>query len=93
VTAVWQGVALSASSGLVEELLFRGAVQPRFGVALTVLFFTLAHVQYGFTLAALEVLLAAVALAWLRRRANTTACVLLHVLHNLAVLLIFPLLP
>jgi membrane protease YdiL (CAAX protease family) len=93
VTAIWQGVAISASSGLMEELLFRGAVQPRFGVLLTVFFFTLAHVQYGFTLAALEVLLAAVALAWLRRRVNTTACILLHVLHNLAVLLIFPLFP
>jgi hypothetical protein len=92
VTTVWQGIALSLSSGLVEELLFRGAVQPRFGVVLTSLFFTLAHVQYGFTPAALEVLLAAVALAWLRRRVNTTACMASHALHNLAVFLLFPLL-
>ncbi|HET90273.1 MAG TPA: CPBP family intramembrane metalloprotease [Chloroflexi bacterium] len=90
---VWQGIAVSLVAGVVEELFFRGALQPRFGFWLTAVIFTAAHVQYGFTLAAVEVFLGALALGWLRQRENTTSCILLHALYNVVGLLIFPLLP
>lgn len=90
---IWQGVAIGIVAGVVEELFFRGALQPRFGLLLTAVIFTAAHVQYGFTLATLEVFGGALALGWLRQRTNTSACILLHVLYDIAGLLVFPLLP
>jgi len=89
----WQALLISVVAGATEELFFRGALQPRFGLLLTVLLFTGAHVQYGFTLATLEVLGGALALGWLRQRTNTSTCILLHVLYDVAGLLVFPLLP
>jgi len=90
---VWQGIALSLTAGFTEELLFRGALQPRLGYLLTAVFFTLVHVQYGLTPAALEVFVAALILGWLRRRSGTGACILLHTLYNAASFILFPLLP
>ncbi len=92
-SGLWQAVLISLVAGVTEELFFRGAVQPRFGLLLTTVFFTAAHVQYGLTLAALEVFGGALVLGWLRQRTNTTACVLLHILYDVGALFIFPLLP
>jgi membrane protease YdiL (CAAX protease family) len=93
VTAPWQGIVLSLTAAVMEELLFRGAVQPRFGLLLTSLLFTVSHVQYGLTPAALEILIAALVLGWLRRRHSTSASMLLHFLYDVLALVIFPLLP
>ncbi len=90
---IWQGLLVSLVVGVTEELFFRGALQPRFGLLLTAVLFTVAHVQYGLTPATLEVFGGALALGWLRQRTHTTACILLHVLYNLVGLLVFPLLP
>jgi len=92
-SGLWQAVLISLVAGVTEELFFRGAVQPRFGLLFTAVFFTAAHVQYGLTLAALEVFGGALVLGWLRRRTNTTACILLHMLYDVGALFIFPLLP
>jgi len=89
----YQAIGISLVAAVTEELLFRGALQPRFGFLLTAALFTGVHVQYGLTPATLEVLGGALALGWLRQRANTSACILLHLLYNAAGLLIFPLLP
>jgi len=93
VMSTWQAIAVSLVAGITEELFFRGALQPRFGLLLTALLFTGAHVQYGLTPATLEVLGGALLLGWLRQRTNTGACILLHVLYDVAGLLVFPLLP
>jgi len=93
VMATWQALAISLAAGVTEELFFRGALQPRFGLLLTAAIFTGVHVQYGFTPATLEVLGGALVLGWLRQRTNTGTCVLLHVLYDVAGLFIFPLLP
>lgn len=92
-SGLWKALLLSLVAGVTEELFFRGAVQPRFGLLLTAVFFTAVHVQYGLTLAALEVFGVALVLGWLRRRTNTTACILLHILYDVGALFIFPLLP
>jgi uncharacterized protein len=92
-SGLWQALLVSLVAGVTEELFFRGAVQPRFGVLFTAVFFTAAHVQYGLTFAALEVFGAALVLGWLRRRTNTTACILLHMLYDIGALFVFPLLP
>jgi membrane protease YdiL (CAAX protease family) len=92
-SGLWKAVLVSLVAGVTEELFFRGAVQPRFGLLVTAVFFTAAHVQYGLTLAAVEVFGGALVLGWLRRRTNTTACILLHMLYDIGALFIFPLLP
>jgi membrane protease YdiL (CAAX protease family) len=40
-------VMVSLSAGFVEEIFFRGFLQPRIGIALSTAFFVLAHVSYG----------------------------------------------
>jgi len=93
VKVAWQAIAVSLVAGVTEELFFRGALQPRFGLLPTAFLFTAVHVQYGLTPATLEVFGGALALGWLRRRTSTSACILLHALYNIAGFLIFPLLP
>jgi membrane protease YdiL (CAAX protease family) len=72
------------AAGIGEELLFRGALQPRLGLVLTSLLFMLAHFQYSFSLGMVEVLLLGLALGYLRRRAGTTPCILVHGGYNIA---------
>ena len=93
VDKVWQAMLIGLSAAVTEELLFRGALQPRFGFLPTAILFTLAHVQYGWTLATLEVFVAGLVLGWLRKRGNTSVCILLHLLYNVLALTVFALLP
>jgi membrane protease YdiL (CAAX protease family) len=79
---------VSLSSGTCEEILFRGALQPRLGLVVTSLLFAAVHTQYGVTLSLLSVLLAGVVLGLFRQRANTTACIMIHVLYNLGAFLL-----
>ncbi|MGQ9682877.1 MAG: CPBP family glutamic-type intramembrane protease [Anaerolineae bacterium] len=79
---------VSLASGTCEEILFRGALQPRLGLVMTSLLFAAVHTQYGVTLSLLSVLLAGVVLGLFRQRANTTACIMIHVLYNLGVFLL-----
>jgi membrane protease YdiL (CAAX protease family)/N-acetylneuraminic acid mutarotase len=66
--------------GIGEELLFRGAIQPRYGVFLAALAFAALHTQYGFPLAPLTVFAVGLVLGVERRYTNTTASILSHVL-------------
>lgn len=77
-------LALGLSAGISEELLFRGAVQPRLGLLLTSALFALGHLQYGLTLATLEVFVIGLVLGLVRNRANTTVCILIHASYNAA---------
>jgi membrane protease YdiL (CAAX protease family) len=69
-------LALSAAFG--EELLFRGALQPRLGLLLTAILFTSFHDQYGFSFDLLSIFLLALALGWLRNHINLWACIIAH---------------
>jgi hypothetical protein len=84
---------LGLAAGVGEETLFRGALQPVFRIPLTAMVFTLGHVQYGLSPAAVEVLLIGLALGWLRNRTNTTTCIVVHMAYNFLDLLIAPLFP
>ena len=81
-------VFLAAVAGVAEELLFRGAMLPRFGLIFTSLLFAAAHTQYGITFASLEVFILGLGLGWLRLQAGTLACIVLHVGYDMAVGLI-----
>lgn len=73
---------IGLSAGISEELLFRGAVQPRLGLLLAALLFTVGHLQYGFTVAILEVFAIGLVLGLVRNRVNTTACIVIHASYN-----------
>lgn len=75
-------LALGLSAGISEELLFRGAVQPRLGLLLTTVLFAIGHLQYGLTVATLEVFVIGLVLGLVRKRSHTTVCILIHAAYN-----------
>jgi uncharacterized protein len=75
--------ALALLPGICEEILFRGALQPRIGLLATAALFTSIHTQYGLSFDALAVLVVAVGLGLIRKYANTTTSCVCHVSYNL----------
>jgi membrane protease YdiL (CAAX protease family) len=76
-------LTLGIAAGLGEESLFRGALQPRFGLFLTALLFSLLHSTYGLTLSTLFVFLVGLALGLIRTRANTSTTMIVHAIYNM----------
>lgn len=80
------GIAvLALAPGICEEILFRGALQPRLGLIVTALLFTSIHTQYGISLDALSVLVIALGLGLIRKYTNTTTSAICHITYNLVV--------
>lgn len=75
--------ALALLPGICEEILFRGALQPRIGLLPTALLFASIHTQYGLSFDALSVLVVAIGLGLIRKYTNTTTSVVSHVGYNL----------
>jgi membrane protease YdiL (CAAX protease family) len=75
---------LGLCAGIGEELLFRGAIQPRFGLVPTTLLFGIAHTQYGSSFALLGVLVLGAIFAAERKYLNTTTAIVTHVLYDAA---------
>ncbi len=73
---------LAVASGVGEEILFRGAMQPVFGVFFTSLLFAIVHIQYGLTPITLAVFLLGIILGILRKRTNTTVTIFVHFGYN-----------
>ena len=84
-------VAVSTAVG--EELLFRGALQPRLGLLPTSLLFAVLHVQYTLSPASLMILGIGLALGLLRWRLDTTASMVAHFLYNFSLLALAAALP
>jgi uncharacterized protein len=77
------GIAtIAITAGVCEEVLFRGALQPRLGLVWPALVFAAIHTQYGLSLDSLAVFILAVGLGVLRRVTNTTTTVLCHVAYD-----------
>ncbi len=84
-----QGALLiGITAGIGEEVLFRGAIQPRYGLIFTSLIFTLIHVQYGFSFVLLGVFLTSIILGIQRQKMNTTCCIITHATYNFSVIMI-----
>lgn len=90
-TALSQGITtlgvaftLSGLAAVGEEIIFRGALQPVFGLIFTSIAFALIHVQYAFTPAVLIILVVGLGMGWLRKRYNTTVAIAAHFLYNFA---------
>ena len=77
-------ITLGIAAALGEEPLFRGAVQPRFGLLLTALLFAVLHSNYGITLSTLIVFILGLVLGWLRIRYNTSTAMITHAVYNMS---------
>ena len=76
-------LVLGASAGIGEEAIFRGALQPRFGILIPSLLFAMLHgPQYGFNVALLGLLGVSIILGLERKYVNTTAAMITHALFN-----------
>lgn len=81
-SAVLFALLIGVGAGLGEETLFRGALQPVFGIPATSLLFASMHVQYGPSVLLGYIFLLSVGLGLLRRHVNTTASLLAHAGYN-----------
>lgn len=87
VTTIWVVLLISITSSVGEEIAFRGALQPIFGIWPTTIFFVLLHTQYALTPAALIIAVPAIAFAYLRRHYNLYAAISAHFVYNFIQLL------
>lgn len=77
------GIAtIALAAGICEEVLFRGALQPRLGIVWTSFVFATIHTQYGLSFDTLAVFVLASGLGLLRRYTNTTTSTICHVVYN-----------
>ncbi|MBI3827126.1 MAG: CPBP family intramembrane metalloprotease [Candidatus Rokubacteria bacterium] len=79
----WLGAVLvSVAAGLGEELVFRGALQPRLGIVPTALVFATFHVQYQLPGMAM-IFVVGLALGVLKQRTSTTFTACVHVFYDI----------
>jgi membrane protease YdiL (CAAX protease family) len=84
----WVGAVLtSVSAGVGEEVLFRGALQPRLGIVLTAVLFGALHVQYQVP-GMIVIVLIGIGLGIVRARTSTTFSMLVHVLYDVGAFLL-----
>ncbi len=75
-------VFFGLGAGISEELLLRGAIQPRYGLILTSILFALLHNQYGISFVLAGVFTMGVILGLERKYFGTTAAVITHAIFN-----------
>lgn len=90
-TGLAGALTIGLSAGIGEELLFRGAAQPRLGLVFTALLFAVIHTQYTVSPALIQVFLLGILLGLARIRANTSTAIAAHAGYNfiLALLAIY----
>jgi membrane protease YdiL (CAAX protease family) len=81
--SIWGVLTLGLAAAIGEESILRGALQPRFGLLLSSLIFTLLHAQYGFSLATGVILIVGLVLGLVRKHQNTSTSMLLHAFYNI----------
>ena len=85
--SLFERVALCIIVGVGEELLFRGALQPRFGNLWTSLLFASMHYQYLSVITLIDVFLISYALGIIKNRSNTSTTILIHTIYDLLTLI------
>ncbi len=84
--SLWIAFLAAMGAAVGEEILFRGALQPVFGLIPTTLFFGLLHSQYAFTPGSLAILVVGLAFGILKQRHSTTAAIIAHFTYNFVLL-------
>jgi len=79
----WIGAVLtSVAAGVGEEVLFRGALQPRLGIVLTAVLFGALHVQYQVP-GIIVIVVIGLALGLIKERTSTTFAACVHVIYDI----------
>lgn len=87
--AVWQRLLISLAAGVVEEIFFRGFLQPRLGLTLSSLLFICGHLSYGQPFMLFGIALLSLVYGWLYdRRRNVWAAMAAHTLFDALQLLV-----
>jgi uncharacterized protein len=81
-------ILIGLSAGIGEEVLFRGAMQPTFGIVLTSLVFMVIHVQYGFSFVLISLFFTSIVFGIQRIKMNTTCCIITHSAYNFCVVML-----
>ncbi|CAN5677092.1 hypothetical protein BH23CHL2_BH23CHL2_17160 [soil metagenome] len=76
------GLALGIFAAVGEETLFRGAIQPKYGLVFTSLVFAVLHVQYDLLLVMASLFPVGLILGLERKYLGTAACIVTHALYN-----------
>jgi uncharacterized protein len=84
--SLWIAFLAAVSAAIGEEILFRGALQPIFGIIPTTLLFALLHSQYAFTPGSVAILVVGGAFAYLKQWQSTTAAIIAHFAYNFILL-------
>jgi membrane protease YdiL (CAAX protease family) len=79
---------IGLSAGIGEELLFRGALQPRYGIVLSSLLFALLHSQYGFSFITLSTFLLGCTLGLLAKKYGVIHAIAAHTIYNMLAVII-----
>lgn len=80
---------VSSLSSAGEEVFFRGALQPVFGLWVSSALFTLVHAQYGLSPELLILFFVSIGFGLLRKRFSASAAIIAHASYNFAPFLIF----
>lgn len=86
--SVGGALAIGLTAGIGEELLFRGAIQPRYGLIFTSLIFALLHIQYDASFILVGTFAAGIIFGIERRKMNTTTAIITHTLYNVVAVLL-----
>jgi uncharacterized protein len=76
-------IILGLSAGIGEEIFFRGAIQPRYGIGITSVLFAVLHTQYGFSLTSVGILGIGIMLGFERKKYGTPASMITHAIYNI----------
>lgn len=82
INVFWAAALIGITAAVGEEILLRGAIQPRFGIVFTAAIFALLHVQYGFSIIIVGTFFAGVVFGLERKYLNTTSAIITHMLYN-----------
>jgi uncharacterized protein len=81
-------ILLALTAGIGEEIFFRGALQPVFGIIPVSLLFMVIHTQYTLTPAAIIIFVVTLGFGGIRARYSTSAAIIAHIIYDLIQLLL-----
>jgi membrane protease YdiL (CAAX protease family) len=81
--STWGLLTVGLAAGIGEEILYRGAIQPKLGLIPTSFLFAIIHSYYGFTPAFAWIFALGLGLGYLRKKTDTTTCIIFHTAYNM----------
>ena len=79
---------IGLSAGIGEEVLIRGAIQPRFGIVIGALLWTVLHIQYDVSFVMLGLFGIGIMFGYQRKYFGTTSAIITHALYNVIVVML-----